>query len=143
MTFWGSPRKKLAMRFSIMKALVGGGTQRKQRTGMIVNATTTSRARQRNRRSRENLALLDTMVEVIEVAVFGSERTHRYARSNSHAIPSPPASQDERKLWPEEWVGARPSSRKGDLECDVAFSSQLELACPGSTQSDKLSIAAG
>jgi hypothetical protein len=66
------------MRFSIMKALVGGGIQRKQRTGMIVNATTTSRARQRNRRSRENLALLDTVAAVIEVAVLGNERTGRY-----------------------------------------------------------------
>jgi hypothetical protein len=125
------------MRFSIMKALVGGGIQRKQRTGMIVNATTTSRARQRNRRSRENLALLDTMAEVIEVAVFGSEWTHRYARSNSHAIPSLGASQDERHPWPEGRVRetgrlfilkARPPSPKAHPEEDVAFSSQVEFA---------------
>ena len=42
---------------------------------MTVSATTVSSAPQRNRRSRENLVLLDTVAEVIEVAVLGSERT--------------------------------------------------------------------
>ena len=59
------------MRFSIMNALVGGGIQRKQTTGRTVSTTTASSTRQKNRRSRENLVLLDTMAEVIEVVVLG------------------------------------------------------------------------
>jgi hypothetical protein len=54
-----------------MKALVGGGIQRKQRTGMTLRTTAASSARQRNRRSRESLVLFDSVAELMKVAFSG------------------------------------------------------------------------
>lgn len=106
MTLWGSPRKRFATRLSTMNALVGGGIQRKQTTGVTVNAARASSARQRIRRSRENVVLLDTAAEVIELAVPGGCKC-RHARSRLDAIPFPRASQDERISSPNSGLNGR------------------------------------
>ena len=84
MTGWGSLRRILSTRFSSMKALVGGGTQRKQRTGMTVRRTRASIARHKIRTSREDFLLFTTDACILDepvrktreaAALLGADRT--------------------------------------------------------------------
>src|SRR5574341_1505365 len=70
MFFWGFPPTRLASRFSSMKAVVGGGIQRRQRMTATVTAITASTVRQRIRRTLDRMAPLEADVEVTEQAVF-------------------------------------------------------------------------
>src|SRR3970040_950735 len=60
MLFWGFSPTRFASRFSSMKALVGGGIQRRQRIIPTVTAITASSVRQRIRRTLENREALGT-----------------------------------------------------------------------------------
>jgi hypothetical protein len=54
-----------------MKAVVGGGIQRRQRITATVTAITASTVRQRIRRTLDRMAPFEADVEVTESAVFG------------------------------------------------------------------------